>query len=155
MRLTHYLLNNKNTERGHLHFLRRPEKEQDLLRLEDELSEIGRQIDSLSTGENKKIIDKMRKLEVEIERAKDRISDLNTSLDEAQADLEFNEDEIERVDRSIQEHQNQGAALSEITTADEEIEKSDKAIREAKEILETGSKIQLDLSRAQERQTMQ
>ena len=37
----------------------------------------------------------MRKLEVEIERAKDRISDLNASLDEAQADLEFNEDEIE------------------------------------------------------------
>jgi len=124
-------------------------KERDLLRLEDELSEIGRQIDSLSTGENKKIIDKMRKLEVEIERAKDRISDLNASLDEAQADLEFNEDEIERVDKSIQEHQtSKAAALSEITTADEEIEKSDNAIREAKEILETGSKIQLDLSRA-------
>ena len=91
----------------------------------------------------------MRKLEVEIESAKYRISEINTSLDEAQADLEFNEDEIDRVDRSIQEHQrSKSAALSEITIADEEIEKSDKAIREAKEILETGSKIQLDLSRA-------
>ena len=78
-----------------------------------------------------------------------RQSDLNVSLNEAEDDLEFNEDEIKRVDKSIQEHQtSKAAALSEITTADEEIEKSDNAIREAKEILETGSKIQLDLSRA-------
>ena len=124
-------------------------KEADLLRLEEELSEIGRQIDSLSTGENKAIIDRMRKLEVEIERAKDRISDLHTALEDGQSDLEFNEGEIERVEKSLEQHQeSKSKALSDIASADEEIEKSENAIREAKEILETGSKLQLDLSRA-------
>ena len=123
-------------------------KEADLLRLEEELSEIGRQIDSLSTGENKAIIDRMRKLEVEIERAKDRIRIYILHWKTANRTSNSMKGRSKGLKNRWSSTKNQVKGLSDIASADEEIEKSDNAIREAKEILETGSKLQLDLSRA-------
>ena len=125
------------------------QKEKDLLRLESDLSEIGRKIDDLSKGENKKIIEKMRKLEVEIERSKDRLSDLENSLEEAQEDIEFNNDEIDRVKSSLEDHEKiKAEAINEIDAASTEIQTFEEEINQAKETLETGSKLQLDLTRA-------
>jgi|TARA_B100000287_G_scaffold334578_1_gene319916 chromosome segregation protein len=125
------------------------QREKDLLSLEEELAEVGRQIEELSTGENREIIDKMRALEVEIERSKDRISDLETSVEEAQIDLEIDIDEINRVQTSIDEHEaSKAEASDDIRDADIEIEQYEASIKEAKSTLETGSKLQMDLSRA-------
>ena len=125
------------------------QREKALLVLEEELADVGRQIEELSTGENREIIDKMRNLEVEIERSKDRISDLEKSVEEAQIDLEMDIDEINRVQTSIDEYEvSKTTALDDILDADADIKHYEACINEAKATLETGSKIQMDLSRA-------
>lgn len=119
------------------------------LRIDDELAEIQRQLNEVLGDDGKRLADQQRRLEVEVESRKDRISGLTTDIDEATDEQEVLGAEQEEAKEALDNHE---ASLESARDALQHAENELKAAAEneetARSALDSGDKAVHELNRA-------
>ena len=125
------------------------EANQRLLKMEEELVAIRVELDGMSTGESKAVLDQIRALEIEIETSRDRIGDQDRASDDAtieheelQEELNRANDEAEKIQLAIDN------AKAAVETANANLDKAEADENEARNAIESGDKHARDLNRA-------
>ena len=77
----------------------------ELLELDDEIADIERQLDSVLGDDGKALGERLRKLEVDVETRKDRISDSESATGEAQDELTVLSKEQTSAKEALEQHQ--------------------------------------------------
>ena len=91
----------------------------ELLDLDSEIAEIERQLDSVLGDDGKALGERLRKLQVDVETRKDRISDSETTIEEAEGEVEVLSQEQSNAQEALEEH------LEGLTDAQEALAKAD------------------------------
>ena len=120
-----------------------------LLKMEEELVAVKNELDDMSSGESKAVMDQIRALEIEIETSRDRIGDQQRASQLASEEVSEIEEEVERVSNAIDQISSLiSDAKSAVSTANDNLAKADADEKEARKAIESGDKHSRDLNRA-------
>ena len=119
------------------------------LDIEDQLAEIQRQLNEVLGDDGKRLADQQRRLEVEVETRKDRIGDLEKTIEEADAESEVLAAERDDAQKALEEHEESlKSARAAVGEADEKLQAAADAEEEARTALDSGDKATHEANRA-------
>ena len=121
----------------------------ELLDLDGEIADIERQLDSVLGDDGKALGERLRKLQVDVETRKDRISDSETTIEEAEDEIEVLSKEQSSAQGALEKH------LDGLTEAQEALVKADADMvsaaaeeKAARDAISGGDRATHDLNRA-------
>ncbi|MCH2637341.1 MAG: chromosome segregation protein SMC [Candidatus Thalassarchaeum sp.] len=121
----------------------------ELLELDDEIADIERQLDSVLGDDGKALGERLRKLQVDVETRKDRISDSEETIEEAQEEISVLSNEQTSAQEALDAHQ---IGLSEaeeaLVKADADMESAAAEEKAARDAISGGDRATHDLNRA-------
>jgi chromosome segregation protein len=121
----------------------------ELLELDDEIADIERQLDSVLGDDGKALGERLRKLHVDVETRKDRISDTETSIEDAQDEIEVLNKEQSNAKEALDNHQvGLTEAKDALVKADEDMESAAAEEKAARDAISGGDRATHDLNRA-------
>ena len=121
----------------------------ELLELDDEIADIERQLDSVLGDDGKALGERLRKLEVDVETRKDRISDSETTIEESQGEIEVLTKEQSNAQDALEEHQVSLTEAEEaLVKADADMESAAAEEKAARDAISGGDRATHDLNRA-------
>ncbi|MDP6324556.1 MAG: chromosome segregation protein SMC [Candidatus Thalassarchaeaceae archaeon] len=121
----------------------------ELLDLDVEIAEIERQLDSVLGDDGKALGERLRKLQVDVETRKDRISDSETAIEEAQDEIQVLSKEQSSGQEALDEHQiDLTKAQEALVKADADMESAAAEETAAREAISGGDRATHDLNRA-------
>ena len=119
------------------------------LSIEDELAEIQRQLNEVLGDDGKKLGDQQRRLEVEVETRKDRISGLKEDIGDASDEQEVLQAEQVEAEQALTSHEESlDSARDTLKKAEEDLQGAAEAEEEARSALDSGDKVVHELNRA-------
>ncbi|MEC8927411.1 MAG: AAA family ATPase, partial [Candidatus Thermoplasmatota archaeon] len=121
----------------------------ELLELDDEIADIERQLDSVLGDDGKALGERLRKLQVDVETRKDRISDSESTIEESQDELTVLSKEQSNAQDALEQHQ---VSLSEaeeaLVKADADMVSATAEEKAARDAISGGDRATHDLNRA-------
>ena len=121
----------------------------ELLELDDEIADIERQLDSVLGDDGKALGERLRKLQVDIETRKDRISDSETSIEEAHDEIDTLSNEQSNAAEALEKHQASLKNAEEaLVKADADMESAAEEEKAARDAISGGDRATHDLNRA-------
>jgi chromosome segregation protein len=121
----------------------------ELLELDDEIADIERQLDSVLGDDGKALGERLRKLQVDIETRKDRISDSETSIEEAHDEIDTLSNEQSNAAEALEKHQASLKNAEEaLVKADADMESAAAEEKAARDAISGGDRATHDLNRA-------
>ncbi|MDP6888761.1 MAG: chromosome segregation protein SMC [Candidatus Thalassarchaeaceae archaeon] len=121
----------------------------ELLELDDEIADIERQLDSVLGDDGKALGERLRKLQVDIETRKDRISDSETSIEEAHDEIDTLSNEQSNAAEALEKHQASLTNAEEaLVKADADMESAAAEEKAARDAISGGDRATHDLNRA-------
>ena len=121
----------------------------ELLDLDGEIADIERQLDSVLGDDGKALGERLRKLQVDVETRKDRISDSETAIEDAEDESQVLSKEQSNAQQALENHQ---VSLSEaqeaLVKADADMESAAEEEKAAREAISGGDRANHDLNRA-------
>ena len=121
----------------------------ELLELDDEIADIERQLDSVLGDDGKALGERLRKLQVDIETRKDRISDSETSIEEAHDEIDILSKEQSNAADALEKHQASLTNAEEaLVKADADMESAAAEEKAARDAISGGDRATHDLNRA-------
>ena len=125
------------------------ETSSELLELDDEIADIERQLDSVLGDDGKALGERLRKLQVDIETRKDRISDSETSIEEAHDEIDTLSNEQSNAAEALEKHQASLTNAEEaLVKADADMESAAAEEKAARDAISGGDRATHDLNRA-------
>ena len=119
------------------------------LSIEDELAEIQRQLNEVLGDDGKKLGDQQRRLEVEVETRKDRISGLKEDIGDAGDEQEVLQAEQVEAEQALKSHEESlDSARDTLKKAEEDLQGAAEAEEDARSALDSGDKVVHELNRA-------
>ncbi|MDG1541218.1 MAG: chromosome segregation protein SMC, partial [Candidatus Thalassarchaeaceae archaeon] len=119
------------------------------LSIEDELAEIQRQLNEVLGDDGKKLGDQQRRLEVEVETRKDRISGLKEDIGDAGDEQEVLQAEQVEAEQALAAHEESlDSARDTLKKAEEDLQGAAEAEEDARSALDSGDKVVHELNRA-------
>nr|AIF02268.1 Chromosome segregation ATPase (smc) [uncultured marine group II/III euryarchaeote KM3_156_A06] len=119
------------------------------LSIEDELAEIQRQLNEVLGDDGKKLGDQQRRLEVEVETRKDRISGLKEDIDDASDEQEVLLAEQVEAEQALASHEESlDSARDTLKKAEEDLQGAAEVEEDARSALDSGDKVVHELNRA-------
>ncbi len=121
----------------------------ELLDLDIEITDIERQLDSVLGDDGKALGERLRKLQVDVETRKDRISDSETSIEEAQDEIQVLSKEQSSAKEALDKHQVGLADAQEaLVKADTDMISAAAEEKAARDAISGGDRATHDLNRA-------
>ena len=121
----------------------------ELLDLDSEIAEIERQLDSVLGDDGKALGERLRKLQVDVETRKDRISDSETTIEEAEGEVEVLSQEQSNAQEALEEHlEGLTDAQEALAKADADMESAAAEEKAARDAISGGDRATHDLNRA-------
>ena len=125
------------------------ETSEELLELDDEIADIERQLDSVLGDDGKALGERLRKLQVDVETRKDRISDSEGAIEDAQDEVEILSKEQTSAQDALEKHQVELAEAEEaLVKADADMESAAAEEKAARDAISGGDRATHDLNRA-------
>ena len=119
------------------------------LSIEDELAEIQRQLNEVLGDDGKKLGDQQRRLEVEVETRKDRISGLKEDIGDASDEQEVLQAEQVEAEQALKSHEESlDSARDTLKKAEEDLQGAAEVEEDARSALDSGDKVVHELNRA-------
>ncbi len=136
-------------ERGEVLSAECTQNESRLQEIEDEIAEVEREMDRVLGDDDKKLIERIRRYEVDIETRRDRIGDAKESIEDATVEAERIRGEREEAENALVGHrgrlENAESSLADALSSLAEAEESEKSARDA---IASGDRAVHDLNRA-------
>ena len=121
----------------------------ELLDLDVEITDIERQLDSVLGDDGKALGERLRKLQVDVETRKDRISDSETSIEEAHDEIQVLSKEQSSAKKALDKHQvGLVDAQEALVKADTDMESAATEEKAARDAISGGDRATHDLNRA-------
>ena len=121
----------------------------ELLDLDGEIADIERQLDSVLGDDGKALGERLRKLQVDVETRKDRISDSETAIEDAEDENQVLSKERSNAQEALENHQVSLAEAQEaLVKADADMESAAEEEKAAREAISGGDRANHDLNRA-------
>ncbi|HIA25113.1 MAG TPA: chromosome segregation protein SMC [Candidatus Poseidoniales archaeon] len=119
------------------------------LSIDDELAEIQRQLNEVLGDDGKKLGDQQRRLEVEVETRKDRISSLKEDIDDAGDEQEVLLAEQVEAEQALTNHEESlDSARAALNQAEKDLQDAADVEEDARSALDSGDKVVHELNRA-------
>jgi len=121
----------------------------ELLDLDVEIADIERQLDSVLGDDGKALGERLRKLQVDVETRKDRISDSETTIEEAEDEIEVLSKEQSSAQGALEKHlEGLTEAQEALVKADADMESAAAEEKAARDAISGGDRATHDLNRA-------
>jgi len=125
------------------------ESSSQLLDMDDQIAEIERQLDSVLGDDGKALSERLRQLQVDVETRKDRIGDAETSMEEAQEEVETLSKEHTSAKAALKNHlTGLSDAESALSKADLDMDAAAAEEKAARDAISGGDRATHDLNRA-------
>jgi chromosome segregation protein len=121
----------------------------ELLDLDDQITEIERQLHSVLGDDGKALGERLRKLQVDVETRKDRIEDAEGTIEETQSEIDTLSEERISAEEALQSHLDGLTAAEEaLAKADADMESAAQEEKDARDAISSGDRATHDLNRA-------